>query len=65
MKGEMKSKRKRDGKESEGEPVIFRDQQRRQQRWADNKGNGSEGQSRKYFASQQEGKKETISCEKK
>ena len=53
----MKSKRKRDGKESEGEPVIFRDQQIRQQRWTDNKGNGSEGQYRKYFASQKDEKK--------
>lgn len=53
----MKSKRKRDGKESEGVPVIFRDQKIRQQRWAENKGNGSEGQNRKYFASQKKEKK--------
>jgi len=57
MKGEIKSKGKRDGKESEGDPAIFRDQQVRQQRQAGNKGNGSEGQNSKYFASQKEEKK--------
>lgn len=61
----MKRKRKRHGKESEGEPVIFRDQQIRQQRWADNKGKGSEGQNRKHFASQKETKTIKIHCEKK
>lgn len=41
--------RKKCGKYSEGVPTIFLDQQIKQQRWADNKGNGSEGQNRKYI----------------
>lgn len=63
-KEKWRAREKRDGKESVGEPVIFRDQQIRQQRWADNKGNGSEGQNRKYFASQKEEKNLKINREK-
>lgn len=56
----MKSKSKRDGKKSESDPVTFGDQQIRQQRWVNNKENGSEGQTRKHLASQKEEKKEKV-----